>query len=118
MQTHSQGGQHGFVLTGRRTRSHPSPTQRRFFFTTEGAHLATQAAEQASLLMVMLDTFVALEKLIQHDRADDAQALAAKRDGLCSLMRSLNGEMARQVDGLVVTTGVLLQCVVEGEGMR
>ncbi|WP_439588865.1 hypothetical protein [Hydrogenophaga sp.] len=80
--------------------------------------LATQAAEQASLLMVMLDTFVALEKLIQHDRADDAQALAAKRDGLCSLMRSLNGEMARQVDGLVVTTGVLLQCVVEGEGMR
>ena len=80
--------------------------------------LATQAAEQASLLMVMLDTFVALEKLIQHDRADDAQALAAKRDGLCSLMRSLNGEMARQVDGLVVTTGVLLQCVAEEEGVR
>lgn len=80
--------------------------------------LATQAARQASLLRVMVDTYVALEKLIQHDRAEDAETLAAKRAGLCSLMRSLNGEMVRQVDGLVVSTGALRLHAAQAMGLE
>ncbi len=80
--------------------THASPQLRVFT-------LATQAAKQASLLKVMLGTYEALEKMIRHERASDAESLAVRREGLCSLMRSLNGEMARQLDGLVSTTGTL-----------
>lgn len=106
-----------FSLGGPRARAHQPPQHALSSSQLKLLTLATQAAEQASLLMVMLDTYVALEKLIQHDHACDAQTLTAKREGLCSLMRSINGEMARQVDALVVSTGVLCQRVAEGEGV-
>jgi hypothetical protein len=61
--------------------------------------LATQCADQAALLAVMVEAYTALEKIVTHDR--DSLERAATRDALGSLMRALNGEMERQVDAMV-----------------
>ncbi|WP_439586103.1 hypothetical protein [Hydrogenophaga sp.] len=71
--------------------------------------LATQAADQAALLAVMVQAYTALEKIVTHDR--DSLERAATREGLGSLMRALNGEMGRQVEGLVHGTAALQELV-------
>lgn len=65
--------------------------------------LATQAAKQASLLAVMVQAYAALEKIVTHDQHSSERS--ATREGLGSLMRALNGEMEREVDALVQSTG-------------
>ncbi len=76
--------------------------------------LATQAADQASLLAVMVKTYVAMEKIVTHDQ--DSLERAATREGLGSLMRALNGEMERQVGVLVRGTAALRDFVLEEGG--
>lgn len=76
--------------------------------------LATQAADQASLLAVMVKTYVAMEKIVTHDQ--DSLERAATREGLGSLMRALNGEMERQVGVLVDGTAALRDVVLEEGG--
>ncbi len=78
--------------------------------------LAIQAADQASLLSVMVKTYIALEKLISHE--EDALERASARSGLGSLMRGLNGEMERQVDALVHNTATLSASVASAAGVR
>lgn len=76
--------------------------------------LAFQAAEQASLMSVMVQTYIALEKLITHDQ--EAANPTRQSSGLCSLMRGLNGEMERQVNALVDSTSALRACVTDEVG--
>ncbi len=73
--------------------------------------LATQAADQASLLAVMVQTYAALEKMVTHDQ--DALERLATREGLASLLRALNGEMERQVDVLIHSTAALRDFAME-----
>ncbi|RZI79264.1 MAG: hypothetical protein EOP38_25835 [Rubrivivax sp.] len=63
--------------------------------------LATECADQAALLAVMVEAYTALEKIVTHDR--DSLERAATREALGSLMRALNGEMGRQVDAVAST---------------
>lgn len=67
--------------------------------------LATQAADQASLLAVMVQTYTALEKIVTHDH--DSLERSATREGLGSLIRALNIEMGRQVEVLIHSTTAL-----------
>jgi hypothetical protein len=67
--------------------------------------LATQAADQAELLAVMVQAYTALEKIVTHDR--DSLERAATRKALGSLMRALNGELDRQVGVLIDGTSAL-----------
>lgn len=67
--------------------------------------LATDAADQAALLAVMMQAYTALERIVTHDQ--DFLERVATREALGSLMRALNGEMGRQVDALVQATTVL-----------
>lgn len=76
--------------------------------------LATQAADQASLLAVMVQAYAALEKIVTHDQ--DSLERSATREGLGSLMRALNGEMERQVEALVQGTAALRDFVLEESG--
>lgn len=76
--------------------------------------LATQAADQASLLAVMVKTYVAMEKIVTHDQ--DSLERATTREGLGSLLRALNGEMERQVGVLVHGTTALRDVVLEEGG--
>ena len=70
--------------------------------------LATQAADQASLLAVMVQAYTAMEKIITHEQ--DTLERASTRSALGSLMRALNGEMELQVERLVsLTSGVCTQ---------
>lgn len=73
--------------------------------------LATQAADQASLLAVMVQAYTAMEKLITHE--DDALERSATRSALGSLMRALNGEMELQVERLVSLTSALCTQVTD-----
>lgn len=73
--------------------------------------LAMQAADQASLLAVMVQTYAALEKIVTHDQ--DSLERTATREGLGSLMRALNGEMERQVEVLIRGTAALRDVVLE-----
>jgi hypothetical protein len=61
--------------------------------------LATEAADQAALLAVMVEAYTALEKIVTHDK--DSLERSATREALGSLIRALNGEMGRQVDCLI-----------------
>ncbi|OSZ73144.1 hypothetical protein [Hydrogenophaga sp. IBVHS1] len=67
--------------------------------------LATEAADQASLLAVMVKTYTALERIVTYDQ--DSLERAATREGLGSLIRALNVEMERQVGTLVHSTSAL-----------
>lgn len=78
--------------------------------------LAIQAADQASLLSVMVKTYIALEKLISHE--EDALERASARSGLGSLMRGLNAEMERQVEALLHSTTTLSASVASAAGVR
>jgi len=73
--------------------------------------LATQCADQAALLAVMVQAYTALEKIVTHDR--DSLERPATREGLGSFMRALNGEMGRQVDLLIYSTSALQESSVE-----
>jgi len=73
--------------------------------------LATQAADQASLLSVMVQAYTALEGLMTH--GEDALERASTRAALGSLMRALNEEMELQVEGLVSLTSVLCTQVTD-----
>lgn len=76
--------------------------------------LATQAADQAALLAVMVQTYSALEKIVTHDK--DSLERPATREALGSLIRALNGEMQRQVEVLIHGTAELHELVVEEAG--
>lgn len=73
--------------------------------------LATQAADQASLLSVMVQAYTAMEGLMTH--GEDALERASTRAALGSLMRALNGEMELQVERLVSLTSVLCTQVID-----
>ncbi|WP_439517539.1 hypothetical protein [Hydrogenophaga sp.] len=73
--------------------------------------LATQAADQASLLAVMVLAYTAMEKLMTHE--DDALERSTTRSALGSLMRALNGEMESQVERLVSLTSVICTHVTD-----
>lgn len=76
--------------------------------------LATQAADQAALLAVMVQAYTALERIVTHDQ--DSLERVATREGLGSLMRALNGEMDRQVGVLVHGAAALRDVVLEEAG--
>lgn len=73
--------------------------------------LATHAADQAALLAVMVQTYSALERIVTHDR--DSLERPTTRVALGSLIRTLNGEMQRQVEVLIHGTAELHELVVE-----
>ncbi len=73
--------------------------------------MATQAADQAYLLAVMLQAYTAMEKLITHEQ--DTLERISTRKALGSLMRALNGEMELQVKRLVSLTSVLCTQVTD-----
>lgn len=73
--------------------------------------LATQAADQAALIAVMVQAYTALEKIVTHNQ--DSLERATTRDAMGALMRALNGEMGRQADALVRCTAVLCDVVLE-----
>ncbi len=77
--------------------------------------LATQVADEASLLAVMMQAYTSLEKLVTHEQ--DILERSATRSGLGSLMRALNGEMERQVDALVHDTTALYAFVADEAGV-
>lgn len=77
--------------------------------------LATQAADQAALLAVMMQAYTALERIVTHDQ--DSLERVATREALGSLMRAMNGEMGRQVDALVQTTTGLGAFVADEMGV-
>jgi hypothetical protein len=76
--------------------------------------LAAQAADQASLLAVMVKAYAALEKVVTHDQ--DCLERSASRESLGALMRALNGEMERQVEVLLDGTTALQELVLEEAG--
>lgn len=76
--------------------------------------LATQAADQAALLSVMVEAYVALEKLISHEQ--DTLERVTVRESLSILMRSLNGEARRQVQALVLSTNALYALAADEAG--
>lgn len=73
--------------------------------------LVIQAADQASLLAVMVQAYIAMEKIITHEH--DTLERASTRSALGSLMRALNGEMELQVERLVSLTSVLCTHVTD-----
>jgi hypothetical protein len=73
--------------------------------------LATECADQAALLAVMVEAYTALEKIVTHDR--DSLERAATREALGSLMRALNGEMGRQVELLIQSTAAINESAIE-----
>ncbi len=96
------------------TRDETPPLHPRIFI------LATQAMNQASALAVMVNTYVALERMITHQPCDGAEDRAGSivRADLGALMRALNGEMERQVDSLVRHTGALHELASGEAGLR
>ncbi len=73
--------------------------------------LATEAADQAALLAVMVQAYTALEKIVTHDQ--DSLERSATRASLGSLMRALNREMGRQAEMLVFNTAALCTFATE-----
>lgn len=73
--------------------------------------LATDAADQAALLAVMVQACTALERIVTHDQ--HSLERPETRAALGSLMRVLNGEMGRQMDALVHGTRALRDLVLE-----
>lgn len=67
--------------------------------------LATQAADQTSLLAAMVQAYTAMKRLMTH--GGDALERASTRAALGSLMRALNWKMELQVGRLVSLTSVL-----------
>jgi hypothetical protein len=80
--------------------------------------LASQALNEASALAMMVDTYVALERLITHESCESADGRSMVREDLGALMRALNGEMGRQVDSLVRHTGTLHEVATSEVGLR
>jgi len=76
--------------------------------------LTTQAADQASVLSVMVRAYAALEKIVTHDQ--DCLERSSSRESLGALMRALNGELERQVEVLVDGTTALQELVLEEAG--
>jgi hypothetical protein len=76
--------------------------------------LATQAADQAALLAVMVQAQTALERIVSNDQ--DALERSTTREGFGSLMRALNGEMECQVHALIRNTAALRDSVLEEAG--
>lgn len=73
--------------------------------------LATECADQAALMAVMVEAYTALERIVTHDR--DSLERASTREALGSLMRALNGEMGRQVEVLVHSTTAILGVAID-----
>ena len=73
--------------------------------------LATDAADQAAILAVMVEAYTALEKIVTHEQ--DSLERSATREALGSLIRALNGEMGRQVDCLIHSATAIQKLAVD-----
>ncbi len=79
--------------------------------------LTGRACDQMAELSIVIEAYLALERLIATDYQDEALAgVPLSRSGLGALMHILNDAMKRKIDAVADTIAAMLMQLAEGGG--